>query len=60
MTKKQKILKALRAQPDNASHQDAMERLAFLAKIEEGLKQADSGQTISHAQLKRKMGRWLK
>jgi hypothetical protein len=56
MTMKQKILKALHSLPDDASFEDAIERLAFLAKTESGLKQADAGQTISHAELKRRMG----
>jgi hypothetical protein len=29
-----------------------MERLLFLAKVDRGLEQAESGQTISHAQVK--------
>lgn len=37
-----------------------MERLLLLAKIERGIQQADSGQTISHAQVKERMAKWLK
>ncbi len=37
-----------------------MERLLFLAKIEKGLRQADSGQTVSHAEVKERMAKWLK
>lgn len=60
MTTKQKVLKAVRALPANASYEDAMERLLFLAKIERGLKQADAGRTVSHERVKQKMKRWLK
>jgi len=60
MTTKQKILNALRGLPQNASYEDAMERLLFLAKIEKGLQQADAGQTASRQFVKQKMKRWSK
>ncbi len=60
MTTKQKVLKAVRALPADASYEDAMERLLVLAKIDRGLKQLDSGETVSHEKMKRKMGKWLK
>ncbi len=60
MTAKEKVIKAVRDLPDNASIEDAMERLLFLAKIEKGLAQADSGRTLSHLQVKEKMAKWLK
>jgi predicted transcriptional regulator len=60
MTTKQKVMNAVRGLPENASYEDAMERLLFLAKIEKGLKQADAGQTLSHEAVKQKMKKWLK
>ena len=60
MTIKQKVLEAIRALPDDATFEDAMQRLLFLAKIDRGLQQADAGQTIPHAQVKEKMAKWLK
>ena len=60
MTTKQKLLKAVRTLPDNATYEDAMERLLVLAKIDRGLKQLDAGETISHGKVKQKMGKWLK
>lgn len=39
---------AVRDLPDDATVEDAMERLYFLAKIEKGLRQAEAGQTVSH------------
>jgi predicted transcriptional regulator len=46
--------------PDDASFEDAMERLLFLSKVERGLQQADVGQTIPHEKIRQKMKRWLK
>ena len=60
MTIKEKVIQAVRDLPDDASIEDAMERLLFLAKIERGLQQADAGQTISHDQVKEKMAKWLR
>jgi predicted transcriptional regulator len=60
MTTKDKVLQAVQNLPDDASIEDAMERLLFLVKIERGLQQADAGQTISHSQVKERMSKWLK
>lgn len=60
MTTKQKVLQALQDLPEDASIEDAMERLLFLAKVERGLQQADPGQTLPHAQVKERMAKWLK
>jgi predicted transcriptional regulator len=35
--------------------EDAMERLYFLAKIEEGERQANAGRTVSHEEAKRRI-----
>ncbi len=60
MTTKQKVLRAVKGLPENASYEDAMERLLFLSKVERGFKQADAGQTLPHDKVKQKMKRWLK
>jgi len=57
MTAKEKVLKAVQDLPDSASIEDAMERLLFLAKVEKGLRQADSDRTLSHEQVKERMTR---
>lgn len=59
MTTKEKVLQAVQNLPDDASVEEAMERLLLLAKIDRGLAQADAGQTIPHAQLKQRMAKWL-
>ena len=60
MTTKQKVIQAVQGLPENASYEDAMERLLFLSKVERGLKQADAGRTVPHEKIKQKMKRWLK
>jgi predicted transcriptional regulator len=49
-TVKQKILQVVEHLPDTATLEDAIERLCFLAKIEEGLRQSDAGETVPHAE----------
>jgi len=60
MTTKEKLIKAVEDLPDDASIEDVMDRLLFLAKVEKGLEQADKGLTISHNDVKEKMSKWLK
>lgn len=60
MTIKEKMLHAVEDLPEDATYEDAMERLLFLAKVERGLQQADAGNTVSHAEVRDKMAKWLK
>jgi len=60
MTIKEKMLHAVSELPDDASVEDAMEKLLVLAKIERGLAQADRGETLSHQEVKERMQKWLK
>ena len=50
---KTEIIRAIQDLPDDATVEDAMERLYFLAKIERGLEQS-KGETISHEEIKTK------
>lgn len=60
MTIREKVIQAVQDLPEDASVEDAMERLLLLAKIERGIQQADSGQTVAHPQVKERMAKWLK
>ncbi|MGH9383882.1 MAG: hypothetical protein ACRD2N_06320 [Vicinamibacterales bacterium] len=50
------MVEAIRELPPDASVDDAIERLVFLAKIEEGLAQLDRGELIPHDEVKRRLG----
>jgi predicted transcriptional regulator len=41
--------------PANATIEDAMERLYFLAKVQRGLEQADAGDTLPHEEAKKRL-----
>lgn len=52
---KDRVLDAVRSLPDDATVEDAMERLYFLAKIDEGIRQAAAGESVSHEEAKRRV-----
>lgn len=54
-TVKQRVLEAVEALPADATVEDAMERLYFLAKIQRGLEQADAGETSTHEEAKERL-----
>ena len=60
MITKETLVHAVEDLSDDATIEDAMERLLFLAKIDRGIEQADAGQTIAHAQVRERMAKWLK
>ena len=53
---KQRILDALNDLPEDASIEQAIERLYFLAKVEKGLGQLDAAETIDHDEVRRRVG----
>ncbi len=60
METKQQILKAIEELPDDASVEDAIDRLYLLYKIDRGVRQADRGELISQEEARQQMARWLK
>jgi predicted transcriptional regulator len=55
-TARERILEALQDLPDDATVDDAIERLMFLAKIDAGLAELDGGMGIPHQEVKRRLG----
>jgi predicted transcriptional regulator len=53
---KELLRQAIEELPEDASVEDAMERLVFLAKIERGLADAEAGRTLSHDDVKKRLG----
>lgn len=54
-TVKQKILQVVEGLPDTATFEDVIERLCFLAKVEEGLHQSSIGETVPHTEAVRQL-----
>ena len=57
-TVKQKLLKAIEEMPADVTFSDVMERLYFLYKVEQGLKQVEAGDVISHDEAKKRVKTW--
>lgn len=58
------IVRVVAELPEDATLDDAIERLLFLGKIEAGMEEAQRGETLSHAEVVRRMeaqmGAWQK
>jgi len=55
LTQRGRILQTINALPPDATFDDAIERLVFLAKIETGLAQLDAGRAIPNREVKRRL-----
>jgi len=55
-TARERIVEALQDLPDDATLDDAIERLVFLAKIDAGLAELDADKGIPHEEVKRRLG----
>ena len=55
-TTRERILEALESLPPDATFDDAIERLVFLAKIEAGLAELDAGKGVPHDEAQRRLG----
>ena len=51
---KQRVVEAVQQLPENATVEDAMERLYFLAKVDRGLEDAQAGRSVSHEEIRRR------
>ena len=60
MGTKPQILKAIEELPDDASLEDAIDRLYLLYKIDKGIRQADRGELLSQDEARQRMAKWLK
>ena len=59
MTEKEIVLETIRELPDNCSIDEIAERIEFLAAVQKGLDQLDSGEGIPHEEMKKQLASWL-
>ena len=52
----QKMIKNL---PDDCTYEDIQYHLYVVEKIQKGLARADAGETVSHTDAQKRMGKWL-
>lgn len=53
-----KVLDTLKELPEEFELEDLIEKLIFVEKIEQGLKQLDEGKTVSHEKVKEITSKW--
>ena len=56
-TPKQRALDAVKGLPSDATIEDAIERLLFIAKVEKGIADADADKTIPHEEVVKRLKR---
>ena len=59
MTTREKMIAVIEDLPSDATIEDGMDRLVFMAKLERGLREAEEDMTISHEELRERMAKWL-
>jgi predicted transcriptional regulator len=59
MSVKEQLLASIQNLPDNATWQDAEERIRYLSAIDEGRAQLDRGQGIAHEDVKAQVRSWF-
>ena len=59
MSQKEIVLDAISELPDEVSLQEIAEKIEFLAAIQKGMDQLDSGEGIAHEEVKRQLATWL-
>jgi len=59
-TVKDKVLKAIEEMPSDVTFSDVMDSLYFLYKVDQGLKQVQAGDTMSHEEAKKRIETWRK
>ncbi|MEE8199896.1 MAG: hypothetical protein V3R29_01900 [Candidatus Acidoferrales bacterium] len=57
---KQVALKLIQQMPEDTSLEQVMYELYFRHRVERGLRELDSGKTVSHNEVKRSLARWLR
>jgi len=55
VTEKQRALDAVQRLPEDATVEDAIERLCFIAKVQNGIRELDAGQGVAHEDAKRRI-----
>jgi predicted transcriptional regulator len=57
---KEEMTRIIQEQPDDSSFDEILRELALARMIDRGLKDSDTGRTITNDELKRQMNQWRK
>ena len=56
--KREKVIDAVKELPQEFDLEELMEKLIFVEKVEQGLKQLDEGKTVDHSRVKEMVKKW--
>lgn len=59
MTVKQQVLAALQRLPEDATYEQMLETVEFMAAIQQGRDDVAAGRVVSHEEVKRQLHSWL-
>jgi hypothetical protein len=59
MSTKDAVIEMIRKMPDTATVPDIIAELYVRQKVDEGLKQLDSGEGVAHDEARRRLAKWL-
>lgn len=57
-TVKDRVARAVEALPDDVTFEDVIERVVFLRKIEQGLRESQAGDTVPQAEVEAEARAW--
>ena len=60
MLKKSQLIETIQNMPEDIVLDDLLDSLVLIQKVETGLEQSKSGQTLTTEQAKQKLEKWLK
>jgi predicted transcriptional regulator len=56
---KQQVIQMIKDLPDEVTLEDVMAELYFRLQVDAGLKELDEGKGIPHAEVEKRMAKWL-
>ena len=59
VTAQNRALEVIGQMPQDASLADIIEKLNFIKDVDDGFQQIESGDSITHEEVKRRMAKWL-
>ncbi len=59
MSTKDLVLELIKSMPETVTLEDIMAELYFRLKVDSGLKDLDADRFLEHAEVKRRLSRWL-
>ena len=60
MLNKEQLIQTIKNLPESFSLDDLLDSLVLIQKVETGLEQSTTGQTLTTEQAKQKLNKWLK